>query len=444
MSRLFGSDQAGSVIPVLQPAAPSAPRRDRRRRRWPWVVLVVVLVLGALAAAAVRVMTIKPPNVVLRVDFATSVRPRAAALRPGWPSTGEAALVVQGPQLGRSIGSSGGDAPRPIASLAKLMTAYLTLKDYPLTGSSGGFTVTITRAEAKAERKQAKQGDSVLVVRAGEQLDERQLLEGLLVPSGDNIALLLAAYEAGSVPQFVADMNSTAQALGLHNTTYTDPSGLASTTVSDATDQLHMLEAVMRFPVFRQIVSMPNVDLPVAGTVSNYDPLISKGYVGKTGSDGAAEGCLAFYKHVTVGGHPLTVIGVVLGQGQGQVTSVILGAAAAAAQHLVTSVMRALRVRTVVPAGTRVAVISSADGHHVQAVTTRPLKVVAWAGSQEHLTVRTRLLKADSVRAGVRVGRVSLVGRLPLPRGGHRQTAVRTSTALPAPGLSWRLGHLLP
>ena len=60
----------------------------------------------------------------------------------------------------------------------------------------------------------------------------------------------------------------------------------------------------MRFPVFRQIVSMARVTLPIAGTLTNYNPLIAAGYGGKTGSDSAAGGCLAFFTSVTVGGRP--------------------------------------------------------------------------------------------------------------------------------------------
>jgi serine-type D-Ala-D-Ala carboxypeptidase (penicillin-binding protein 5/6) len=94
----------------------------------------------------------------------------------------------------------------------------------------------------------------------------------------------------------------------------------------------------MRFPVFRQIVSMASVTLPIAGTLSNYNPLIAEGYAGKTGSDSAAGGCLAFFTQVTVGGRSLTAVGVVLGQGQGSDTSVILAAAGEAATQLVESV----------------------------------------------------------------------------------------------------------
>ena len=281
---------------------------------------------------------------MLRVAFPTTVRIAGPAPAPAWPAAGQAALVVPG--IG-SLGSAGGDEPRPTASLAKVMTAYLTLKQYPLSRNAGGFTLTVTAADARAEADDARLDESVVAVRAGERLDERQLLEALLIPSGDNIARMLAAHDAGSVPEFVAEMNSTARALGMDKTTYTDPSGYEPTTVSDANDQLRVFERAMSFGVFRQIVSMPRVTLPVAGTVENYNPLIAEGYEGKTGSDSEAEGCLAFFKRITVGGRRVTLVGVVLGQGTGGATYVILAAAAAAAERLVGSVTPAIRVHTV-------------------------------------------------------------------------------------------------
>ena len=186
---------------------------------------------------------------------------------------------------------------------------------------------------------------------AGEQLTERQLLEALLIPSGNNIARMLAAQVAGSETSFVAEMNAEARALGMDHTTYTDPSGFDPSTVSTAADQLRVLQQAMRFPVFRQIVSMASVTLPVAGTLTNFNPLIADGYAGKTGSDSAAGGCLAFFTQVTVGGRGLTAVGVVLGQGQGSDTSAILAAAGEAAKQLVDSVAPAISVRTIAAPG---------------------------------------------------------------------------------------------
>src|SRR5207253_2979921 len=138
-----------------------------------------------------------------------------------------------------------------------------------------------------------------------------------------------------------------ARALGMDQTVYTDPSGFDPNTVSTAADQLRVFQQAMRFPVFRQIVSMPSVTLPVAGTVTNFNPLIAEGYAGKTGSDSAAGGCLAFFTQVTVAGRGLTAVGVVMGQGEGSDTSAILAAAGEAARRLVDSVDTAPGGRTI-------------------------------------------------------------------------------------------------
>ena len=229
------------------------------------------------------------------------------------------------------------ERPVPIASLAKVMTAYVTLERYPLSGGQDGFTITVTAAQAQAEAEDAAQGQSVVALRAGEQLTERQLIQALLIPSGNNIAEILAARVDGSETGFVAGMNAEARKLGMGRTIYTDPSGFDPGTVSTAGDQLRMFRRAMRFPTFRQIVSTATVTLPVAGTLTNYNPLIAEGYAGKTGSDSAAAGCLAFFTHVTVGGRRLTAVGVVLGQGEGSDTRALLAAAGEAAQRLVDS-----------------------------------------------------------------------------------------------------------
>ncbi len=258
-------------------------------------------------------------------------------------AAGAAALVLG---HGRPAASPH-EQPVPIASLAKVMTAYLTLERYPLSGAQDGFTITVTAAEALAEAQDADQDQSVVAVRPGEQLTERQLLEALLIPSDNNIARMLAAQVAGSETRFVAEMNAEARALGMDHTVYTDPSGFDPATLSTAADELRIFERAMRFPVFRQIVSMPSVTLPVAGTLTNFNPLVAEGYAGKTGSDSAAGGCLAFITHVTIGGRRLTASGVVLGQGEGSDTSGLLAAAGQAARQLVESVAPGIGVSAI-------------------------------------------------------------------------------------------------
>ncbi len=299
----------------------------RRRRVLIGAVLALLLACAAFSAA--------------RHPLNEKDRTYVSAVR--WPRRGQAALVLGN---GRPAASPH-EQLVPIASLAKVMTAYLILKRYPLSGAQDGFTTTINAAQAQAEAQDAAHDQSVVAVRAGEQLTERQLLEALLIPSGNNIAQMLAARVAGSEPRFIAEMNGETRALGMDHTIYTDPSGFAPSTVSTAADQLRVFQQAMRFPVFRQIVSRASVTLPVAGTVTNYNPLLAAGYAGKTGSDSAAGGCLAFFTHVTVGGRRLTAVGVVLGQGQGSDTSVLLAAAGEAAKQLVDSVAPATGGRTI-------------------------------------------------------------------------------------------------
>jgi D-alanyl-D-alanine carboxypeptidase (penicillin-binding protein 5/6) len=308
-------------------------------RRWPRRRLlgtVLALLLAATATAAARHLLNGKGPAIAHKDRSAYV-PAAR-----WPQQGEAAFVLG---RGRPTASPS-ERPVPIASLAKVMTAYLTLKRFPLSGAQNGFTTTVTEAQARAEVQDADQDQSDVAVQAGEQLTERQLLAALLIPSGNNIAQMLAAQVAGSQTRFLADMNAQARALGMEHTIYTDPSGFDPGTVSTAADQLRVFRQAMRFAVFRRIVSMASVTLPVAGTLTNFNPLIAEGYAGKTGSDSAAGGCLAFFTSVTVGGRRLTAVGVVMGQGQGNDTSPLLAAAGEAAQQLVEPFAPGIRVST--------------------------------------------------------------------------------------------------
>ncbi len=305
-----------------------------RRRRRALVGALLVLVLAGWAFAHGSRST----SAAARHARNDTGRNHVSAVR--WPQQGQAALVLGN---GRPAASPH-QQPVAIASLAKVMAADLTLERYPLSGAQNGFTIMVSEAQAQAVAEEARQGQSVVAVQAGERLTERQLLEALLIPSGNNIAEILAARVAGSQTRFVAEMNTEARALGMDHTRYTDPSGFDPSTVSTAADQLRVFRQAMRFPVFRQISSMPSVTLPVAGTLTNFNPLIGEGYSGKTGSDSAAGGCLAFFTHATVGGRRTTAVGVVTGQGQGSDTSLLLGAAGEAAKQMVDSVALAISV----------------------------------------------------------------------------------------------------
>jgi D-alanyl-D-alanine carboxypeptidase (penicillin-binding protein 5/6) len=314
------------------------------------------------------------------------------------------------------------------------MTAYLTLREHPLPAGRSGFTVTITPAEVAEERQRAARDESVLPVRAGERLSERQALQALLLPSANNIAALLASHDAPSTSAFLVRMNATARVLGMRSTVYTDPSGYEDSTVSTAGDQLELAAAAMRIPAFAAIVDESAAALPVAGEVDNYDGLVGHdGYVGvKTGSDSAAGGCLVFAKRVTVAGHRLLILGVVLGQRQGS----LIPAALASARRLGDSAAAALRNGIVVPAGARVLQVRGVDGRPAGVVAAHALREIGWGGLAVPVTVAVGP-RPTSLAAGQQLATVSLGAR-----SANTSRAV-AAVAVPPPSLGWRVRHLL-
>jgi serine-type D-Ala-D-Ala carboxypeptidase (penicillin-binding protein 5/6) len=229
-----------------------------------------------------------------------------------WPAHGQAAV-----QLGQAqIQAGPNQHAAAIASVAKVMTAYLVLRDHPLRAGQDGPTITLTDADVADTDRRRGQEESVVSVAAGEELTELQALQALLLPSANNIAAILARWDAGSTERFVARMNASARSLGMTHTRYTDPSGYDNATVSTAADQVRIVDRAMRLPVFAGTVAAPSATLPVAGVVRNTDTLLGHdGFVGvKTGSDGAAGGCFAFRAIRWIDGKRTIITGVVLGQ----------------------------------------------------------------------------------------------------------------------------------
>jgi D-alanyl-D-alanine carboxypeptidase (penicillin-binding protein 5/6) len=401
---------------------------QRLPRRVALLALALVLVLVAITW---RAETESAPALSVRRTLAAYVRVPGSAPVLAWPRAGEAAVQVEG--IG-GVAGSGARTPVPIASVAKVMTAYLTLREHPLGPGQEGFTMTITAADVAEQEQRAALLESTLPVKAGEQLTERQALQALLLPSANNIAALLAMHDAGTVAAFVSRMNATAHELGMRSTTYTDPSGFEDTTVSTAVDQLKLARAAMREQAFAAIVAEPAAELPLVGTITNYDSLLgSDGYAGiKTGSDRAAGGCFMFVKFISIDARRLTVLGVVLGQREGG----LIEAALASAQRLGDSVAAALHVRTVLPAGTHVLSVSNADGKQVIATTNGALRVLAWGGLR--LPVRVLVRPAGTrLRTGQRIATVAVGG------AGVEFAGVSAAHALGGPSLGWRLKHLL-
>ena len=286
-------------------------------------VIAAILALGHESRSSSTSHAAPPPVGVLRTDQRLAAGeappgtapPARAGDLPGnvWPADGQAAFIRSGQSR---IHAGPNQHPAPIASVAKVMTAYLVLRDHPLRPGEDGPTITLTAADVADTNRRSAQGESVVPIAAGERLTERQALLALLLPSANNVAAVLARWDAGSADRFVARMNATARSLGMAHTRYTDPSGYDDATVSTAVDQVRIVDRAMRLPAFASIVATPSATLPVAGTVDTTNALLGHdGFVGvKTGSDDAAGGCFAFRAIRRIDGRETAITGVVLGQ----------------------------------------------------------------------------------------------------------------------------------
>jgi D-alanyl-D-alanine carboxypeptidase (penicillin-binding protein 5/6) len=309
---------------------PARTATRRIRIRWNRVAGLLVVIAAIAAGLGYRSLASSSSTAESPVDLPRSEhRPARGEALPStvWPAYGQAAV-----QLGQwQVQAGPKQHAAAIASVAKVMTAYLVLRDHPLRPGEDGPTITLSDADVADTDRRHRQQESVVPIAAGEQLTERQALQALLLPSANNIAAVLARWDAGSVDRFVARMNAAARSLGMTHTRYTDPSGYDDATVSTAADQVRLVDRAMRLPVFASIVATPSATLPVAGTVHNTNTLLGyDGFVGvKTGSTAAAGGCFAFRAVRWIDGKRTTITGVVLGQpGHDRITAGLAAAAA--------------------------------------------------------------------------------------------------------------------
>jgi D-alanyl-D-alanine carboxypeptidase (penicillin-binding protein 5/6) len=417
---------AGASPPQTPPSAP----RHRRRHRWGRRVLVLLLVV-IVAAAVLAVVRLRRPAPVAAVTatMATSVLvPSLPAATLPWPTVGQSAIAV--PSLGVDT-TSGPEQPVPIASLTKMMTAYLILRDHPVALDEDGPAVTMTQVDVDDFDNDTVEDEANAEVTVGEVLTERQLLDGLLVHSANNFADTLARWDAGSVPAFVAKMNQTAAQLGMDHTHYADPSGFDQASESTAGDLLKVAGPDMANPTFASIVKMTSTTLPVAGTISTYTPLLGfQGVLGvKSGFTTAAGGCDVVAVVRQAHGRPVLILSAVTGQTGPNV----LFAAGFIALNLANHAASTIDLSRVLHAGDVVAHVS-VNGHSEPAVASSSVDMLTWPGVA---SIRS-LVQGPSVSAGARGG--TKVGSVTVAVGTQRaMIPVRLRGHLAKPTLLQRL-----
>ena len=262
--------------------------------------LAASVTLGAAAPAAARIST-------------------AASAGPS--GVGARSAAVENAATGKLLWSRGLNTERPMASITKVMTAYLVIR-------AGHLDRPITIPSAVTGYVRAHNASSA-GLRPGDKLTARQLLYALLLPSGADAAYTLAKAYGPGLSRFVTRMNATARLLGMRRTHFSNFDGLPYPTpysnYSTASNLLVLGRAAMRLPVFRSVVAKRSYWLAAgsghrAYRWKNLNPLLGRypGAIGiKPGYTGAAGQCLLF--EATRNGH--AVIGVTL-HSPGSISSV--------------------------------------------------------------------------------------------------------------------------
>lgn len=395
------------------PPPPQTPLRTAVRRVKIWTPLVILLVIAFAVVQNVR--PLPTPTLVLTAEDSYTFKGGKPDIP--WPDSGQAALDVDG--VG-TFGSSGEQKPVPIASVAKVMTAYVILRDHPLKSGAEGPKIPI---DALAEEQSDAGQESTVDVTEGDEISQREAIEAILIASANNVARLLARWDAGSEDAFVEKMNKAAEDLGMADTTYTDPSGLNNTTVSTAVDQVKLARAAMQFPSFREVAAMMSYVDYKGDRHDNWNRLVGHDdVVGiKTGTTTSALGNLSFAAKKDVDGEVHRIVGAVLRQPEGGEDNTILSGALEAGRNLVLAGQDALRAETILKKGQVVGYADDGLGGRTPVAVTEDVKAVGWAGLSVKLTFAGTDLP-QTAKAGTKVGTLTV--------GDGKNGAVKVPVAL--------------
>jgi D-alanyl-D-alanine carboxypeptidase (penicillin-binding protein 5/6) len=271
------------------------------------IIRVCGLLAGTALAASAALGAAAP---AARATVSSVAVSSASAAGPS--GVGAWSAAVENAATGRLLWSRGLNTERPMASITKVMTAYLVIR-------AGHLDRKITIPAAVTGYVRAHNASSA-GLRPGDRLTARQLLYALLLPSGADAAYTLARAYGPGLSRFVTRMNAAARLLGMRRTHFSNFDGLPYPTsysnYSTAANLLVLGRAAMRLPAFRSVVAKRSYRLAAgsghhAYRWKNLNPLLGRypGAIGiKPGYTRAAGQCLLF--EATRHGH--TVIGVTL------------------------------------------------------------------------------------------------------------------------------------
>lgn len=317
--------------------------------------------------------------------------------------------------------------PRATASLAKLITVQVVLDKYPLAAGESGPLITMSGDDEARYWWTVNIGGSNARVVTGEQISERQLIEGILLASANNMADSLAIWAFGSMDGYHQAANEWLARHGLTSTTVGgDASGFDPATKSTPTDLCKIMLLAAEEPILAEIMAEPEVTLPTGDVIHTTNQLLGQNgiFAGKTGyTDEAGRGMVVASRQI-IGDTEIVVAGVSLSNDSYQTAfDTTAQLIAAMPQNL-----RVLNLNSDVSVGEIAAPWTS--NRHI--IAAHGLVVPYWVDQPPMITATVADTIGDSLSPN------SIIGRLVVD---DSEVNLIVTDGLPAATASWRLAH---
>jgi D-alanyl-D-alanine carboxypeptidase (penicillin-binding protein 5/6) len=250
----------------------------------------------------------------------TKALPAAIPLKPLAPVVHSHFAILVDAVTGKVVWQRNADAPRPIASTTKMLTAILLLER--------GHLDDIVTAPPGIQLLP----DSSLHLKPGEKITLRDLLYAMLLRSANDTAVAGAVYLSGSVPKFAQLMNEKAKEIGATHSHFVTPNGLPApghySTAADlakiasyAINNLPQFNAIVKTPAYKVRRSIDTRDVWVKNTATTYLKKFPGADGVKTGYIHAAGHC--FVGSATRGGWRLVAVALNSGSCREDVESLL-------------------------------------------------------------------------------------------------------------------------
>lgn len=394
------------------------------KKWWKWLLLIIVILCSGfyLWNALTRPLFVHSAKINL-------IENPVANSTFNWPEQGRAAVGFINKNTKETNCRTFGDTEKfPTASIAKIITSLVILEKYPLTENYDGPIITMTESDIARLNATIQQSGSFVAIHAGEQLTERQILQGILMASANNLADGLAVWAFGSLENYRAAAEIWLKENNLSNIKIgSDASGLDPETQASSADLCKLILIASQNSAFTQIVSTKSVTFPLIGELKNTNSLIEQENIigGKTGFTPEAGYGFVTLVNIDVNNSNQLAAVAVLGQSS-------YDEAFSQTQKLIDSLENNLTVHNLAKKGQIIGQVNSDWNKKIDLIAQDNIDVISWIDEPAKYEIFSYTENRRSLQANKSIGKVYFSGK---------SVNIMTKTELSHPNFLWRILH---